>query len=37
MQLVNEHVHQLDMKGNLLDYDGVVEKIGVRPEQILDV
>ena len=37
MQLVNEHVHQLDMKGNLLDYDGVVEKIGVRPEQILDL
>ncbi|VVM22738.1 DNA polymerase I (EC [uncultured Gammaproteobacteria bacterium] len=26
MQLVNEHVHQLDMKGNLLDYDGVVKK-----------
>jgi DNA polymerase-1 len=25
------------MKGNLLDYDGVVEKIGVSPEQILDL
>jgi DNA polymerase-1 len=37
MQLVNEHIHQLDMKGNLLDYDGVVEKIGVSPEQILDL
>lgn len=37
MQLVNEHIHQLDMKGNLLDCDGVVEKIGVRPEQILDL
>ncbi len=36
MQLVNGHIRQLDMKGNLLDYNGVVEKIGVRPEQILD-
>lgn len=36
MQLVNGHIRQLDMKGNLLDYNGVIEKIGVRPEQILD-
>ncbi|MDC9715618.1 MAG: DNA polymerase, partial [Gammaproteobacteria bacterium] len=37
MQLVNGHIQQLDMKGNLLDYQGVVDKIGVKPEQILDL
>lgn len=37
MQLVNEHVYQLDMKGNLLNCAGVVKKIGVKPEQILDL
>lgn len=36
MQLVNGHIRQLDMKGNLLDYNGVVKKIGVSPERILD-
>ncbi len=36
MQLINEHIHQLDMKGNLLRHDDVVKKIGVSPERILD-
>jgi DNA polymerase-1 len=37
MQLVSDNILQLDMKGNLLDYQGVVEKQGVRPEQIMDL
>ncbi len=37
MQLVGGHVYQLDMKGDLLDYDGVIKKSGVRPEQIRDL
>jgi DNA polymerase-1 len=36
LQLVGENTYQLDMKGNLLDYAGVIEKVGVRPEQIMD-
>jgi DNA polymerase-1 len=37
MQLVNDNTRQLDMKGNMLDHEGVVEKSGVNPEQILDL
>ena len=37
MQLVGDNVTQLDMKGNLLDYDGVVNKMGVAPKQIMDL
>ncbi|MBE8190127.1 MAG: DNA polymerase I [Candidatus Thioglobus sp.] len=36
MQLVNENITQLSMKNELLNAGGVLEKIGVRPEQILD-
>jgi len=37
MQLVSSNITQLDMKGNLLNYDGVVEKMGVPPEKIIDL
>jgi len=37
MQLVSANVFQLDMKGTLYDRQGVVEKMGVLPEQILDL
>jgi DNA polymerase-1 len=37
MQLVNDNTRQLDMKGNMLDHEGVVGKSGVNPEQILDL
>ncbi len=36
MQLVNGNIKQLDMKGNLLDAAGVEQKLGVRPDQIMD-
>ncbi len=36
-QLVNEHVMLINtMTDTLLDYDGVIEKYGVKPEQIID-
>ena len=37
MQLVSNNIIQLDMKGNLLDYQGVVDKMGVPPEGIMDL
>lgn len=37
MQLVGSNIRQLDMKGNLLDYQGVVEKMGVPPERVMDL
>ncbi len=37
MQLVSHNISQLDMKGNLYDRNGVVGKMGVRPDQILDL
>ena len=36
MQLVSNNIEQLDMKGNLLDYKGVIEKMGVEPDQMMD-
>lgn len=36
LQLVNGNIKQLDMKGNLLDAKSVKEKVGVRPNQIMD-
>ena len=36
-QLVNENVMLIDtMRNTVLDFDGVVEKFGVKPEQIID-
>ncbi len=35
-QLVDESVHQIDMKGKYLDHEAIVEKMGVCPEQMLD-
>jgi len=37
MQLVSDNITQLNMKGDLYDQAGVVEKMGVRPDQILDL
>jgi DNA polymerase-1 len=37
MQLVSDNITQLNMKGDLYDQTGVVEKMGVRPDQILDL
>ena len=37
MQLVSDNITQLNMKGDLYDQKGVVEKMGVRPDQILDL
>jgi DNA polymerase-1 len=37
MQLVGDNVWQMDMKGNLLDYQGVIDKQGIKPEQIMDL
>ncbi|MCS5586073.1 MAG: DNA polymerase I [Gammaproteobacteria bacterium] len=37
MQLVSDNITQLNMKGDLYDQPGVVEKMGVRPDQILDL
>ncbi len=37
MQLVSDNVTQLNMKGDLYDHAGVVEKMGVRPDQILEL
>ncbi len=37
MQLVSDNIVQLNMKGELFDQAGVVEKMGVRPNQILDL
>ncbi|MEO1917312.1 MAG: 5'-3' exonuclease H3TH domain-containing protein, partial [Candidatus Thioglobus sp.] len=37
MQLVSDNITQLNMKGDLYDQEGVVEKMGVRPDQILDL
>ncbi|MCS5592639.1 MAG: DNA polymerase I, partial [Gammaproteobacteria bacterium] len=37
MQLVSDNITQLNMKGDLYDKSGVVEKMGVRPDQILDL
>ena len=36
-QLVGENIQQLDMKGKLFSVDDVKEKMGVRPNQILDL
>lgn len=36
-QLVNDFVSILDAKDNVLDTNGVVEKFGVRPDQIIDL
>lgn len=37
MQLVSDNITQLNMKGDLFDQSGVVEKMGVRPDKILDL
>jgi DNA polymerase-1 len=37
MQLVSDNITQLNMKGDLYDKTGVVEKMGVHPDQILDL
>ncbi|TEU24293.1 MAG: DNA polymerase I, partial [Gammaproteobacteria bacterium] len=37
MQLVSDNITQLSMKGDLYDQSGVVEKMGVHPDQILDL
>ncbi len=37
MQLVSPNISQLDMKGSLYDREAVIEKMGVTPEQILDL
>jgi len=37
MQLVSDNITQLNMKGDLYDQAGVREKMGVRPDQILDL
>lgn len=37
MQLVSNNVSQLDMKGGIYDRHGVIEKMGVEPEKILDL
>ncbi len=37
MQLVSDNITQLNMKGDLYDQAGVIEKMGVRPDQILDL
>ncbi len=37
MQLVGANISQLDMKGAVYDRQGVIEKMGVAPEQILDL
>lgn len=37
MQLVSDNITQLDMKGGLYDRHGVIEKMGVAPEKILDL
>jgi len=37
MQLVSDNIVQLNMKGELFDQVGVAEKMGVRPNQILDL
>ena len=37
MQLVNHNISQLTMKGELIDASSVKEKMGVRPDQILDL
>ena len=37
MQLVGANISQLDMKGILYNRQGVIEKMGVAPEQILDL
>ncbi len=37
MQLVSDNITQLNMKGELFDQAGVAEKMGVRPDQILDL
>ena len=37
MQLVSENISQLDMTGSTYNRDGVIEKMGVAPEKILDL
>jgi len=37
MQLVSNNITQLDMKGNLYDHNAVIEKMGVAPNQIMDL
>ena len=37
MQLVSDHVSQLDMTGSIYNREGVIEKMGVEPEKILDL
>jgi len=37
MQLVSDNITQLNMKGDLFDQAGVIEKMGVRSDQILDL
>ena len=37
MQLISDNVSQMDMKGNIFKHDNVLEKMGVRPDQIMDL
>ncbi len=37
LQLVNDNIVQLNMKGDLFDHKGVMQKMGVRPNQIIDL
>ena len=37
LQLVGDHIKQLNMQGKLYDTDMVEEKMGVKPHQILDL
>jgi len=37
MQLVSDNISQLDMTGSTYNRDGVIEKMGVTPEKILDL
>ncbi len=36
MQLIGDNISQVDMKGNLFKHENVLEKMGVRPDQIMD-
>lgn len=36
MQLVDDNINQIDMKGNIYNAQSVVDKMGVSPQQIID-
>ncbi len=36
-QLVNNTTYQLNLKGDIIDKNAVMEKLGVRPDQVLDL